>query len=98
MKNFFLGILLASTYLYFNFNNQCGSIPKYIKPTIPGILDNGHIIIKGYHIHHWIIFTFILIISIILNIWYNLDIFLIFGIALTFIYHGIGYDDCFILK
>ena len=95
MHQFFIGTSLAWIYLYYILNNKSGTLPKYIRPSIHGILENGHIIIKGLHIHHWIIFSVILLIILILNLVCGSQYLFLFGITLTFIYHGLGYDDCF---
>ena len=97
MKLFILGIVFSLLYVNIVLNNKANTPPNYIKPSIPGILDNGHIIICNYHIHHWIIFVILLSICCLLIAFHKYNDIYSFIIAssLVFIYHGLGYDDCF---
>ena len=57
---------------------------------------------QKYHIHHWIIFLFLLIIGIIILVWKkceytNINAFLL-GICLGSILHGLSYGDAFDIK
>ena len=92
---FFMGIIFSLIYVNLVFN-KCGDEPN-IKFNIPGIVKNGHIIINGLHIHHWLISSIILIFTIFYK--KNTSIyFFIQGCCLIFLYQGLGYDDCFDFK
>ena len=93
---FFMGIIVSLIYVNLVFNEKCGCEPN-IKFNIPGLIKNGHIIINGFHIHHWLISSIILILTILFNKNSSIYIF-IQGCCLIFLYHGLGYDDCFDFK
>ena len=94
--HFFIGFILSLIYVNLIFCGKCGTVPRFA-PNIPGIVSNGHIIIKNYHIHHWLICFILLLIILILSFLNgsNSSYMLFFGGCIVFIYQGLGYDDCF---
>jgi len=65
--------------------------------TIPYLfIKNGSVIILDYHIHHWIIFLFILMISFLFK--EQPLLYFIRSFSIIWIIHGLLYSDCFCLK
>ena len=92
---FIIGILLALLYIKINFGNSEGTNPKIFKPNIGLFIRNGHVYICNKHIHHWIIYSILLLIFNLINKYiislsylnlYN-------GFFITMIIHGLSYSD-----
>ena len=70
---------------------KAGAAPR-IAPTVPPIIYQGMIILpytqqKAIHIHHWIIYFFIAILT-----WYY-QAFLVMGFSIGAFVHGFSYKD-----
>jgi len=94
MNYILLGIIIGILYSKFILPNKSKQIPK-IKFTFYPIFYNGMIIIPfnkttAMHIHHWLIYLFVLSLNI---FFYIPDI--INGFAIFLIIQGLCYNDCF---
>lgn len=76
-----------------------GKIKSGGKPNIiiniPPFIIESKIIILNKHIHHWVIFSLILIGLVIFKKKYNNFIKFIVGFSIFMIIHGLQYDDAF---
>ena len=94
MKYIYTGLFFSLIYsVYFLPKNE-GECP-IIKPTIYPFLYNGMVIIpinkkKAIHIHHWMIYLFILFLSIFIYIPK-----IVIGFSFGLFIQGIIYKDCF---
>tara|TARA_B100001093_G_scaffold520256_1_gene613987 strand:- start:6099 stop:6404 length:306 start_codon:yes stop_codon:yes gene_type:complete len=89
-----VGLLLAVIYSYFILPKKEQEEPK-IKITLFPIMYNGMVMIpiskeKCFHIHHWIIYFLIFILSFFVNIPE-----IIVGFSIGLFLQGLSYDDCF---
>lgn len=89
-----IGIILGYIYQKVVLSKKSKTNPK-INITFYPILHNGMIIIpynnkSAIHIHHWLIYSFILLLNIYI---YIPDI--IGGFAFILTIQGLSYDDCF---
>lgn len=89
------GILSGLIYILsiFGCNLKAGNCHN-LNCTIPFLfIKNGSIIINNYHIHHWLIFLFLLFITLFFQ--NNYIVLFIQGFSVVLIIHGLHYDDCF---
>lgn len=89
-----IGLIISCIYSFLILPKNEGAVPS-LNPTIYPLLYKGMIIIPysdGYaiHLHHWIIYLIICILSIFLYIPQ-----LLIGFSLGLFLQGIGYRDCF---
>ena len=89
-----IGILISSIYSFYILPKNEGSTPS-INPTIYPFLYKGMVIIpynrkNAIHLHHWMIYLFIIIISIIYDIPQ-----IITGFSIGLLLQGISYKDRF---
>ena len=82
-----IGIVVGLLYTIFGFSGDIG-IPPTLSPTL-GPLTNGMIIIKNYHIHHWVIYMVLLIPSFIF------ELHEVFWFSCVMTMHGLSYTDRF---
>lgn len=104
IQYFLLGLLSCFIYILFFFgtNIKAKSNPK-VKINIPPLIVDSHIMLFGYHIHHWLISMILLIIMGIIYFLVNfkrnsyvLNTIVFFtGFFLLFMFHGLLYPDCF---
>ena len=95
-----LGAVLAVIYIQcvFGMNHKTGDKVE-ISGDFGGILQDGHLIINGWHIHHWLFF---LVIFFIFSNYYfvtkykNLSIGIL-GFSFAMIIHGLMFEDCFVI-
>ena len=92
---FIVGILLAILYIKINFGNKEGSNPKIFKPNVGLFIRNGHIYICNKHIHHWIIYSFLLLTFNLFNTYlFPINYIHTFnGFFITMIIQGLTYKD-----
>ena len=89
------GILFGLVYILLIF----GPIIKAGKPHNLNIdlpllcIKSGMLIINNYHIHHWFLFILILLFTYFYK--ENEIIYFLRGFCLTWIIHGLLYEDCF---
>tara|TARA_B100000900_G_C20460598_1_gene667101 strand:+ start:716 stop:1021 length:306 start_codon:yes stop_codon:yes gene_type:complete len=89
-----VGLLLAVIYSYFILPKKEQGEPK-INITLFPIMYNGMIMIpiskeKSFHIHHWILYLLIFILSFFVNIPE-----IIVGFSIGLFLQGLFYNDCF---
>ena len=94
MYFFLIGLMLSYFYSKFILPSNTGNKP-FISPTIYPILYQGMMIIpfnkdKAVHVHHWLIYLFIFIIGLILELPK-----IIIGFCLGLFIQGLNYDDKF---
>ena len=92
----FIGILLGLLYCIIIYGNKKeNSIPN-LSINFGSLIRNGHIYIFNKHIHHWLIFTIIILLSFnhrfqqIINKKY---IYVIRGFSIVMILQGLSYKD-----
>ncbi len=91
------GILIGLIYIIniFGYRFRCKSCPN-IKINLPILgIKNSKIVLYNKHIHHWLLFSLILCLSLFIILENQLIIYFIQGISVTFIIHGLIYEDRF---
>ena len=81
-----IGIALAAFYSRWGFG-QVGEPPR-LSITV-GPFQNGHLIVCGRHVHHWMVYPFVAIVAWQLR-WYN-----VVSFSCTMVAHGLSYEDRF---
>ena len=87
-----LGIIIGIWYCYYFFGKK-GELPNLqvtftqFDPWIS--VDHGIISIYGKHIHHWMIFSLLLL------IFYHLEYWNLFAFSIIMVLHGLTYSDRF---
>ncbi len=97
LKYFLLGCILSMIWIlhFFGTRLKPKTKPK-IKINIPPLIQDSHIILFNKHIHHWMVFLVVFIISSILLYFYNHKLLnIIQGYSLIQIIHGLSYNDRF---
>ena len=89
-----IGLVISYIYSRIILPTDNGSVPIF-KPTIYPLLYNGMIIIPynnvdAVHLHHWLFYFFICIISIFVYVPH-----IIIGFSFGLFMQGLSYDDCF---
>jgi len=91
-SKFLFGFIIGFLYCVITFGNKKeGSTPN-ISINLPPFIINGHIMLFGYHIHHWLIFSIILFCIRKYN--YNI----LKGFSVFMILHGLSYNDWYKFK
>ena len=79
------GVGIGVAYAYAGFRGT--GDPPVINVSV-GPLQNGHLFINGYHIHHWMVYPWIGAVAWLLG-WYNVTSF-----SMVMTVHGLSYPDC----
>lgn len=92
------GIFFGLLYILLIFGTRIKSGKKHnLNINIPFLfIKNGSIIILDYHIHHWLIFLIVLLLSFCYKEHFLL--YFIRSFSLIWIIHGLLYNDCFCFK
>ena len=90
------GVFMGLVYILLIFGPQIRSGDKHnLNIDIPILfIKEGSVIINNYHIHHWLIFLTILMITLLFKEHYIL--YFIRGFSIVWIIHGLLYDDRFL--
>lgn len=91
------GVLIGIIYIinFFGYRFICKTCPK-IKVNIPFLgIKNSKLVLFGKHIHHWLFFSVILCMTLFIRLKNQYIIYLIQGLAVALIIHGLIYEDRF---
>tara|TARA_Y100000588_G_scaffold296579_1_gene317087 strand:- start:379 stop:696 length:318 start_codon:yes stop_codon:yes gene_type:complete len=93
----FLGGIFALFFSDTFIANREGQPPKFIIKWDEFFI-NGSFYIGSRHIHHWVIFSLLLIFLIILYLLFPSNSLILFfgGFSVYMILHGLRYNDCFV--
>jgi len=81
-----VGIALALLYSTWGFGDV-GAPPRL--SLTAGPFQNGHLIVRGYHIHHWMVYPFVALVA------WHLRWFDVVSFSSTMTLHGLSYADRF---
>ena len=93
-----IGILFGLIYCIIMYDNKINSNPKLVI-NFGSMIRNSHIYLFNKHIHHWLIFLFILVLTFVNKLQITIFkkyIYQIRGFSIIMILHGLSYSDWYI--